>query len=359
MLSRGLTWIRENERRLSTLLFVGGFVTDVIAFTFIDLPVVNLLFLGYLAIAALLTFITHTFRRRFIESVVWWKRAIAVLPPLFAQFTIGGLLSGSLIFYTKSATLSVSWPFLLLLIAIFLGNEYFRSYRAHLVFQTMLFFFALYAYLIFALPLYAERLGPTVFLASTACAVGIFAFFLYLLSLTGRTQLAQVLPRILAGTAGLVASMMLLYFSGLIPPIPLTLKGAEIAHSVERSADGYVVIREQGSWLPFWEGTIHHTPGTPLYTYSSVFAPGGFSANIVHRWERYDAAQKRWITETIVAFPLSGGREGGFRGYSQKSDPLPGRWRVSVETVEGQVVGLLRFRVENVQAPPTTYTEIR
>lgn len=358
-MSRILAFIQLHEHRLSTLVFVVGFVTDVLTFTLLDLPVVNLLFIGYLVAAAFFTFLAHVMRRR-EERTVTWQRTVAVLSPLAANFTIGGLLSGFLIFYTKSAAFSVSWPFLLLLALIFLGNEFFRTYRSHLAFQTVLFFFALYAYLIFAMPLYLDRLGPEIFLVSTGVAVVAFAAFICLLGIAGREQLEQTLWRIVGGTITVVVAVVLLYFSGLVPPIPLTTKEAGIYHNVVRTSDGYQVTHEGSSrWSRFLSRTVHHVPGTPLYAYSAVFAPTEFSANVVHRWERYDTTQKKWVTESMVAFTLSGGREGGYRGYSIKYNPGPGKWRVTIETTEGQTIGRLNFTVENTTISPALFVDTR
>lgn len=358
-MSRILSFIQRHEYRLSTLVFVVGFVTDVLTFTLLDLPVVNLLFIGYLFIAAFFTFLTHVMRRN-REHPSSWIRSIAVLSPLAANFTVGGLLSGFLIFYTKSAAFSVSWPFLLLLAVIFLGNEFFRTYRSHLAFQTVLFFFALYAYLIFALPLYLNRLGPEIFLVSTGVAVVAFTAFICLLGIGGREQLEQTLWRILAGTVTVVAAVVLLYFSGLVPPIPLTAKEAGIYHNIVRTPDGYQVTHEGSSrWSRFLPRTVHHVPGTSLYAYSAIFAPAAFSANVVHRWERYDYLTDSWITESMVAFTLSGGRAGGYRGYSIKDNPTPGKWRVTIETVEGQTIGRLNFTIDDVPVSPALYTDSR
>lgn len=358
-MQRLLTFVQRNEHRLSTLVFVVGFVADVITFTFLELPVVNLIFVAYLLLAALFTFLTHAFRRYAMHpSAV--RRGIAVLAPLATSFTIGGLLSGFLIFYTKSAAVSVSWPFLLMLALIFFGNEFFRSYKSHIAFQTVLFFFALYAYFIFALPLYVNRMGPEIFIWSTVFALLLFALFLAILSFTGRRRLEATLPRIIGGAAFVTLTVTLLYFSGLVPPIPLTVKESGIYHHIARTGDEYQITHERfGRWSRFVERTVHHVPGTPLYAYSAVFAPSAFSANVVHRWERYDETQKQWVRQSMVAFTLSGGRAGGYRGYSIKSDPAPGTWRVSIETTEGQVIGRLRFEVVNVATPPPLYTDTR
>lgn len=359
MVDRLLSFLQRYEHRLSTLLFVVGFATDLVTFTLLDLPVVNLFFIGYLILAAFFTFLTHTMRRFAVHPSAW-RRGIAVISPLAATFTIGGLLSGFLIFYTKSAVLSVSWPFLLLLLTIFLGNEFFRSYRSHIAFQTVLFFFALYAYAIFGLPLYINELGPDIFLWSTAIALAVFTVFLVLLSLASWERLKATLGRIVIGTVAVVVTVVALYFSGLVPPIPLTLKESGIYHGVSRIDGGYQVTHEGWSrWSRFLPREIHHVPGTPLYAYSAIFAPTSFSVNVVHRWERYDESSKKWITESMVAFTLAGGRAGGYRGYSEKSDPRPGDWRVTIETLEGQVIGRLNFEVENVPTAPTLYTDYR
>ncbi|HEX8591139.1 MAG TPA: DUF2914 domain-containing protein [Candidatus Paceibacterota bacterium] len=356
---RLLAFIRRNESRLSTLVFLTGFITDLITFTVLDLPAVNLLFLAYLVTAACFIFLTHAFQR-FADRPSGWQRTIATLSPLGAAFTIGGLLSGFVIFYTKSAVLSVSWPFLLLLLGIFVGNEFARSYRAHLAFQTVLFFFALYAYLIFAFPLYADRLGERIFVESTTAAAVIFFGFLFLLACTGFRRLTQTLPYILTGTAIILFTIPYLYLSGIIPPLPLALKDQGVFHQVVRTQDGYQVTFEGGArWSRYVERTIHHVPGTPLYAFASVFAPRAFSTNIVHRWQRYDSRHDVWVTESKLAFRLTGGRKGGYRGYSIKNDPAPGLWRVSIETVEGQVIGQMRFHVVNVAAPPKLYMQTR
>ena len=356
---RLLAFIRRNESRLSTLLFVTGFATDLVTFIVLDLPTVNVLFLAYLGVAACLIFLSHIFQRH-ADRQSGWQRLVAVLAPLGASFTIGGLLSGFLIFYSKSAVFSVSWPFLILLGGIFIGNEFARTYRVHLAFQTVLFFFALYAYLVFALPLFLDRLGTRVFFESTALAIAAFSAFLALLAVTGGERLVRTLPHIVTGTAIILFAVPYFYLSGIIPPLPLALKDHGIFHGVVRTPDGYQVTYEGSArWSRYLERTIHHVPGTPLYAFGSVFAPQDFSTSVVHRWERYDETQEAWVTESMIAFGLSGGRRGGYRGYSIKDNPRPGLWRVSIETTEGQVIGLMRFRVVDVDTAPPLYTQMR
>ncbi|KND49370.1 MAG: hypothetical protein AB203_03170 [Parcubacteria bacterium C7867-008] len=290
-----------------------------------------------------------------------WRRTLSVLAPLIAQYAIGSLLSGILIFYTKSATLSVSWPFIAMLALVFIGNEFFRGYREHLAFQTVLFFFTLYAYTIFALPLLLGRLGPVTFLESTGLAVAAFAAFLGLLAWVGWTRFAKTFHMIVGGSVLVLILLVGSYFTSLIPPIPLTLRDSGIYHSVKHVQGGYELLAEQErDWWDFYTPqVVHHIPGTTLFAFSSVFAPGTFSANVMHVWEHYDSSSKKWIRQSAVAFPLSGGRAGGYRGYSEVSNIEPGAWRVSIKTVSGQTIGRIRFNVENVAVAPELHTETR
>ena len=85
-----------------------------------------------------------------------------------AQFALGCLLSGFCVFYIRSASITSSWPFLLCMAAIFIGNEYMRRYHARLVFSALLFFFSLYSYAILLVPVVIARIGRIPFLMSAA-----------------------------------------------------------------------------------------------------------------------------------------------------------------------------------------------
>ena len=64
----------------------------------------------------------------------------------------------------------------------------------------------------------------------------------------------------------------------------------------------------------------------------------------MHVWRRYDDAAG-WQTEAAVTFPITGGREGGFRGFSSKSSPRAGRWRVDITMADGRLIGRVPFSV--------------
>ena len=358
-IKRVLVWSGRNERHLGAVLFVFGFVTDLFTFAFLPVSFVNLAFVVYLLLATLCTLGSHLFAGA-REHRDLWRRVLSIVFPLGAQYAIGSLLSGCLIFYSKSASVFVSWPFLLLIVLVFIGNEYFRTYHKHLAFQVVLLFFGLYAYSIFALPLFVHRLGPVVFLGSTGVSLVLFTAFLFMLKKVRQTGYEASRRYIVLGVALIVGLMNLFYFTGVIPPIPLTLPTVGIYHRVEKRDGQYLVTAEKDtSWLRVGSPTIHHVSGTPLYAFSAVSAPISFGTSIVHVWEKYDTQKKKWVVKNRYTFPINGGRDGGYRGYSEVTNPEAGKWRLTIETSDKQVVGRLNFTVQNVDTQPQMIEQIK
>jgi hypothetical protein len=362
LLNQIATWAKKNERHISTVVFVGGFVSDLLSFTLLSVSIVSLLFVGYLVVGTLATLGTHWLLSTPLKKKESWVRKTALfMLPLATQYAIGSILSGCLIFYTKSSTFAVSWPFLLLILVVFLGNEIFRDFRANLAFQTVLLYFGLYAYAIFELPLIVNTIGPWVFLGSTAISVGLLGLFVWFIGMLGWDRLKTTLALIVPSCIGITLAISAAYFTGLVPPIPLTLPEVGVYHDITHSSAGYTLQGEQKTpWYLFWQGTtVHHVTGTPLYIYSAIFAPTQFSTSVLHKWEWYDPATKVWVTKNTVAFPINGGRGSGYRGYSEITDVVPGKWRVTIETLQGQAIGRTEFTVVSADTQPALKTEVR
>ncbi len=359
-----LAWAKKNERHISTLVYVAGFVSDIFTFLLVSIAVAYILFSVYIVAVAICILGNYLFVARGYDQkqgIIW--KVLNVLLPLGVQFFTGNLLSGFLIFYTKSAFVFASWPFLLVLAAVFIGNELFRDFRSHLAFQTTLFFFALYTYLIFALPLLLHSLSPLIFLESTLATIGIFAILISLLAAINLKRLAGAWITVLAPSALIVAIVVGSYFAGLIPPIPLTLSDSDIYHGIERVPGGYEVqaeaapTRQWWQFGPLYQIVVHVAPGDSLVAYSSVFAPTNFGTSVIHEWEVYDTVAHSWKTRSVVPFAISGGRNGGYRGYSILSNVQPGKYRVSIETASRQVIGRIEFTAIAASSTPSLHTE--
>lgn len=361
MYQKIFAWVQTYERHLSALAMIAGFTIDNLFFERLDVWQTQLWIASY----ALACFIAIPWLH-YIEARAERGRPRSrwqSIFPIITQFALGGFWSAFVIFYGRSAVFSASWPFLLLLFLIFLGSEYFHKYHSRLVFTSVLFFFALYSYAIFEVPIYTGTIGTQTFLESGLVAVCIFALFTVLLRILGRERFLADVWRIRIGALCVLLSINIFYFTNILPPLPLSAKAVSVYHSVMHISNGYVATSENGneSWQIRYLGfspTLHIFYGESLSAYSSVFAPTALTTNIVHRWQWYDPSGKQWITRAVIAYPLVGGRDGGYRGYSTVSINETGKWRVDVETIDGRIIARLPFIVEMVSTPPPETTII-
>lgn len=347
--------MNKYERHLSAVAMVGGFTLDNLFFGRVDdLWNTQIVFLAYIATCFISIPLLHYIETR-AERLGAPRPRWRGLLPLATQFALGGFWSGLLIFYGTSAVVSASWPFLLVIVGIFFGNEILRKYHERLVFTSVLFFFALYSYAIFALPIYTGSLGVLTFLESGVIAVVVFGLFTILLRILGRERFFADIFAIRVGATGVLLLIIFFYFANILPPLPLAAKAGGVYHNIAHVPGVYTASAERQSWRVAYLGfraQLHVVPEDTLYAYSSVFAPTDITTTIVHRWQWYDDATGEWTTRFALSYPIQGGRDGGYRGYSAIIPRLAGRWRVSVETADGRVIARLPFDVEFVEVAP-------
>jgi hypothetical protein len=238
---------------------------------------------------------------------------------------------------------------------LLIGNEFFKKRYDRFDFQTSVLFFVAFALLIFYIPLIFGNIGSVMFMASGAVAVSLFAMLMLGLYFVDPVLVRNSRRIIGASIAVIYVSVNLLYFARLIPPIPLVLKTHGVYHSVVRDPAGrYLLTGESVSWgdrLPWSTKEYTKRDGSPLFYYTAIFAPIDLSASVVHEWQYLDQVTGEWTPRSKIEFPISGGRENGYRGYSIVAAD-PGTWRVSVETTRGEVLGREVFQVRS-----TTGTE--
>lgn len=354
-----ISWARRHERQISALSLAGGFAFDSYTFGRIDHALTQAVFIIYLLVAGVAIAVLHVLESRPDGRKPSDKtRTILVA---VTQFALGCLLSGFCVFYIRSASITSSWPFLLAMAAIFIGNEYMRRYHARLVFSALLFFFTLYSYAILLVPIVIGRIGRIPFLISSAVAVAIFFVYMRALARLGNERYRGARMQILGGMVLITVFLNVAYFLRVLPPLPLVLTQAGVYHDVKRVGANYQVAQEDVP--PEWQalfGTypvMHIQKGAKLFIYNAVFAPRGLSTHIVHEWQ-WLAPGRGWQTQQRIVVPIMGGREGGFRYFTFKTAPQPGQWQVNILTGDGRSVGRVRFAVEEQAVPPATTTRI-
>lgn len=344
------------ERFISPLALIGGFLADnYILLRRVDLWTTDALFGFYLfASAAAIIFLNAAEAGR-IRS----PRVLSLVPfmPVVIQFSIGGLFSGFLSLYSRSAAFAGSWVFVAIVAILLLSNERFLRWYRRLVFQVSLYFVVLYSFLIFFLPVVFKRIGADMFLWSGAVSgVGI-SVFVVLIYLVAPARVREARVNLVATILSLTLLFNMLYFANLIPPLPLALKSGGLYHSVLHQTDGAYLL--EGEEIPWYEAflrynlTFHKVPGESVYAFTAIFAPTGLTTTIVHEWQLYDAATNTWNTVADIPFDITGGRDGGYRGWSGKFDPAPGSWRVNVLTPTGQLITRISFTVVDASTSPT------
>lgn len=342
------------EHHIGLGALAAGFFFDLIIADRPDSVGNNLLLLAYLFIAGAFIIILNVRVRRRADVEPFFLL-------LILQFCFGGLASNLLVLYGRSGTLAGSALFLAMLVGLILGNEYLRNRYALLRFNVGVYYFLLLSYCVIAVPTFiTHSVSGWSFLLSGLVSLVVIAIFLAALFFSVFRGRDVESLRVVGGIVGLVfICFNALYAINVIPPVPLSLKEIGVYHSVlKRGSGDYVALYEKEPWWEFYRGSASRytlTPGAggkEAFCFSSVFAPTDLRTPIYHKWERYDERAREWRLQSRISFPISGGRDGGYRGFSQVSSLTAGKWRCSVETAGGALIGRVGFTAEEAPAAP-------
>jgi hypothetical protein len=246
-----------------------------------------------------------------------------------------------LVFYGRSGDFFASAPFLLMIIAVILGNEFIVKRSDKLIYHLALYYVGIFSYSILIIPVLLGQMGDLVFLLSGVIGLLVVILVVKLLSLFIPNFINFNIKRIIVTIGFIYIGFNTLYFSNLIPPIPLSLTHIEIADSVIRSEDGiYRITSEQQPW---WR---EHTPINSIINpsqsfiacFARVYAPTRLTTDIYHHWE-YKNEAGEWVERFRLSYPIFNTNIRGYRGYTKVANFTEGEWRCSVKTERGQVLG--------------------
>ncbi|HTE48888.1 MAG TPA: DUF2914 domain-containing protein [Candidatus Paceibacterota bacterium] len=347
------------ERPISSFSLVLGFIFDALTLKRVDALWENIWILGHLVIVGIfIILIHHTENSEGSEknpnSAHFWYVNIL-------QFFFGGLFSAYLVLYFRSSDIFVTWPFIAILLITFIANESLKRHYVRLSFQISLFFLSIYSFTIFWVPVVTHKIGTRVFLASGIISLIIIAIFLKVLFYFIKDDFTQSKKLIVSLIVGIFILINFLYFTNLIPPIPLSLKDAGVYHSIQKNAEGgYEVTYEDYDWTRYLQlyPDFKKASDAPVYAYSAIFSPKDLDLTIIHEWQHFDEMQNKWTTAGQISLPVVGGRDGGFRTYSARSNLGPGKWRVNIKTLQNKTIGRLRFNIMPVDAEPILTTRV-
>lgn len=336
--------IKASMRHTSTILFVGGFIFDLIVLPDAGHAAtiwIGIIYLGIIAVSIsvrewVISRNTATEKERKIFSFLTF---------VIAYFS-GASLSFVCVYAIRSAIFTVSWPLLLLLLICVLANELVSSHYFRFSLDVGVFLIALLFFIVFNMPILVGVQSDTIFLLSISVTVVFSILFVYLVSFMSESAKEEA-PRMYALAVGIPMFIGMLYFLNVIPAVPLSLALAGPYHNIVRIENGtYRASQEKDTrFLSSLRTPIFHInpSDTGVYFFSAVTAPAELKAPISHVWELYDDEKKTWTEKTRIEFSLEGGREAGYRAYSKKENTKDGLWRVTVKVDDKRIIGRVKF----------------
>lgn len=351
----------QHQKYLPLISFFAGFLWDSLTLDRIDLFWTDFVLGVYVALAGvfiiIMNFVTAGVLKdeRILRFAKWYPNLI--------QFFFGGLFSSFVVFYFMSASWSKNSIFLIFMAVLLVSNEFIKDRLNNLLLQFGYFFLALFSFLIFILPVVFKSLSPWLFVLGGALSMLILGGMLYLLINKAPDIYRPQLKSLQILLAAIYVVYNVFYFTNVIPPVPLSLKTAGIYHHVQRKGNQYELRFEKGAWYNFFktsDSDFHFAPGDTVFCFASVFAPTRLDTHIRQYWQYYNRRKQQWQTTDRMSYPIHGGRDGGYRGYTYKRHLMPGDWRVQIQTGRGQLLGETSFTlIADSSAHPALETDFR
>ncbi len=348
---------RFAKRHWLTTVFLLGFVTDYLLLNRVDDKLDNFILLAYVVLSTVSILL---FYMGVAEKIPSLANKLRHYMPMLMQYSFGGLLSGMLIFYGRSGDFLVSWPFFALIVIVIAINELVKKQSERLVYNLAVYFVGLFSYCVLVVPVIINDMGDVIFIGS-----GLLALLLILLM---AKILLSIIPNFIAMQQrilvfvifGLYAMFNGFYFLNIIPPIPLSLTELSIYQQVEKTTTGYRLVKEEKplfEYIPFVLDNFHPQAGHGATCFARVYAPTKLKTDIVHRWEYLDKNGK-WQELFKKSYQVTGENKQGYRGFTTVTNIHNGRWRCTVESTRGQVLGRKTFIIDNTEPPTKLVTVV-
>lgn len=326
--------------------FIAGFLFDIITLGRIDDPLSILQQTLYLVIIGRMLFYTNLEKAGLWVPPKWiakvWHYENEAL-----HFLLGSLLSSYTLFYFVSASISTSLIFMIFIGGILIANELPQFQRQSAAIKYGIYYLCLFSFLSFLTPIILQFVSLITLLIAMLLTL--------LVAWTTRNtsikkgldkkhvERLQVYPAVTV-----CASILILYFLKVLPPIPLSVQYLGVYHKVERSGDAYSLSYDRPFWKIWQNGaqTFLAQPGDKLNVFARIFSPTNMDDQVIFRWQNY--VNDEWQTTDIIKMRVIGGRSEGFRSHAFKTNYQAGDWRVKVETLDGREMGRIDFTVEIV-----------
>lgn len=347
MISAIQNFLIQHKKYAPVIFFMGGFIWDSLTLGRID---------GWYSTSILFLYLAALTASIYVFNLAddgKWKSTFLEpyqeYAPLAIQFFLGGLSSAYVIFFFQSVSLTKTMVFFLILLVLLFSNELLKHRMSNKYLQFGAYYFVSFTFFIFFLPILFGMMNSFIFFLSGVVSLLLTLWlisFIYRKSPSTREEVNKKGLGALIG--GIYLFINICYYFNLIPPVPLSLQDGFVAHHIGRTENTFSVSFEPGSLYPFIKSSnskFHYSDHDTVFVYTSIFAPSDLEKSVYHNWKWYNPKKESWNISDKIGFEVSGGREGGFRGYTYKENIWPGNWQVDVITEEGLVLGEIKFQI--------------
>lgn len=352
-------YYERNERSVTVLSFVAGFLFDVVTLGRIDSWLAigqQIVYLVVIAAALTQMFLEQGGPQLELDKMFVLKRWYYQYRTAIVHFLFGSLLNLYTIFFFKSSSLLVSFFFLAFLVLILVANESRRFKSLGLPFKFAMLSLCVLSFFAYVVPILVGSIGLLVFLLSMLVGCLPLIGLGWWVRARGPQLFALARKQIHLPLSLVLLGFFILYYFRVIPPVPLSIPFIGVYHSVERTEQGYLLGHERPTWR-FWHNGDQEflaQPGDKVYVFFRIFSPTRFSDQVLMRWYWKDDA-RGWTLQDSIPIKIVGGREQGFRGYGFKSKYQPGAWKVQIETTDAREIGRVYFDLQTGPEWPRSF----
>lgn len=340
-------YIQKHQKYAPLIFFIGGFVFDSLTLGRIDRLYDLIVLCLYMF---LLTFTLYLYN---LADDGKWKNTMLeryeVYFPSAIQFLFGGLSSAYVIYFSRSVSLSNTISFFIILVTLLVANEFLKKRISNKYFQFSVYFFVSFTFFTFIIPVFIKEMNTNIFIFSGLVSLAVTLLLIIVIYIISPSTRAEIrIGKIIGIIFIIYATINLFYFLKLIPPVPLALDSGIAAHNIKVENNNYVVTYETDEWYVFWREhrlKFIYVPGEEVYVFTSIFAPTDIKKSILHRWKWYNDTTDKWEIVEDIGYNITGGRDGGYRGYTYKNNVKQGLWKVEVITEEELIIGVVDFEI--------------
>ena len=354
-------FVQKHQRFIPVIAFFSGFTWDNVTITRIDALSDNMIIFLYLVLLGLLIILSQFHNQNRLNNKILVKYSHWF--PAGMQFFMGGLFSVYVVFYFKSASFTKASLFLVILVILFIANEFLEKKLSNTYLLFSLYFLAAFSFFIFFIPMITGVMNAFTFILGSFCGLALPVLIIYFLYKKKIFASIEQFRRHLQLVIGIFLFLNLFYWFNWIPPVPLAMKYAGIYHhaSKNHTENIYTLKYEKPEWYQFFtddDSDFYYLEGDSAFCFASVFAPTRLTEKIAHEWQYYSKQKDEWVTTDQMVYQLTGGRDGGYRGYTFKKNLQTGRWRIDIITEDNLILGRINFNVMPNENPDREFVQI-